>query len=511
MQNFINRKTMLVHFTMAFILVFTLSLTACGGGVQVQSDVAAIETDPSTTIPQDEATPDTENTTPDPQNTAPASQVIKLPASSTLKSICSKPRSNPPEIYGTLEDEKAYLRSFTDETYLWYKEVPAVDPARHTDPQKYFDVLKTSRKTASGRPVDEFHWSVSEDSFNQQTAGIERGYGITWARAKNSPPRDWVVAIVEPEGPGRVLQRGDKLKSVDGEDFANGNAAKLNAGLFPEDATPHTFEFIRNNQVIEYTLTPQTISTTPVRYTRVVDTPTGKVAYIYFDEHIAKAESLLIDAINTVKTQGATDLVLDMRYNGGGLLSIASQLAYMIGGNNTGNRTFYKLVNNDKRSAEDYPYPFETTSTSGNSLPTLNLKKVTILAGYRTASASEAVINGLRGVDVDVALIGETTRGKPYGFYPQANCGWVYYSVQFKEANAKGYGDYADGFAPTCTVKDDFSQALGDKLEARFAAALYYRQTRTCPPATGLAAGLRSVGEVNYTVSPNPAKFLMIP
>ena len=495
---------MLVHFTRAFILVFALGLTACGGGVQVQSDVAAIGTNPSITIPQDEATPDAENTAPDPQG-------IKLPASSTLKSICSKPRSNPPEIQGTLEDEKAYLRSFTDETYLWYKEVPAVNPARYADPQKYFDVLKTSRKTASGRPVDEFHWSATEDSFNQQTAGIEQGYGITWARAKSSPPRDWVVAIVEPDGPGRVLQRGDKLKSVDGEDFANGNPAILNAGLFPEDATPHTFEFIRNNQVNKYTLTPQTISTTPVRYTRVVETPTGKVAYIYFDEHIAKAESLLIDAFNTVKTQGATDLVLDMRYNGGGLLYIASQLAYMVGGANTVGRTFYKLVNNDKRSAEDYSYPFEATSSSDQPLPTLNLKKVTILAGYGTASASEAVINSLRGVDVDVVLIGETTRGKPYGFYPQANCGWVYYSVQFKGANAKDYGDYADGFAPTCTVKDDFSQALGDKQEARLAAALYYRQTGTCPAPTGLAAGLRSVGEINYTVSPNPAKFLMIP
>ena len=410
-----------------------------------------------------------------------------------------------------MKDEKAYLRSFTDETYLWYKEVPALDPAKYADPQKYFDVLKTSRKTASGRPVDEFHWSVTEDSFNQQTAGIEQGYGISWARAKSSPPRDWVVAIVEPDGPGRVLQRGDKLQSVDGEDFVNGNPAILNAGLFPEDATPHTFEFIRNNQVIKYTLTPQTISTTPVRYTRVVETPTGKVAYIYFDAHIAKAESLLIDAFNTVKAQGAVDLVLDMRYNGGGLLYIANQLAYMIGGANTVGRTFYKLVNNDKRSAGDYSDPFETTTTSGIPLPTLNLKKVTILAGYGTASASETVINGLRGVDVDVVLIGETTRGKPYGFYPQANCGWVYYSVQFKGANAKNYGDYADGFAPNCTVKDDFSKTLGDKLEARLAAALYYRQTGTCPAPTGLVAGLRSVGEINYTVTPNPAKFLMIP
>ena len=481
----------MAHLKITFMVFLTVSIIACGGSEKA-------DTNP-------------ENTASTPEKAASTPEIIKLRLSENLKDICSNPRNDSAEILGTLEDEKAYLRSFIDETYLWYKEVPNVDPKEYADPQKYFDVLKTSRKTDSGRPVDEFHWSVTEESHNQQSAGIEQGYGITWARAKSSPPRDWVVAIVEPEGTGKVLQRGDKLKSVDGEDFVNGNAAILNAGLFPEDANPHTFEFIRNNQVIKYTLTPQTISTTPVRYTRVVETPTGKVAYIYFDEHIAKAESLLIDAFNTVKAQDATDLVLDMRYNGGGLLYIANKLAYMVGGANTVGRTFYKLVNNDKRSAEDYLYPFKTTSTSGNPLPTLNLKKVTILVGYGTASASEAVINGLRGVDVDVVLIGETTRGKPYGFYPQANCGWVYYSVQFKVANAKNYGDYADGFAPNCTVKDDFSKTLGDKQEARFAAALYYRQTETCPDPTGLVAGLRSVGEINYTVTPNPAKFLMIP
>ena len=497
MQNYIERKVVLTYFRMAFILVLTLGMAACGGSDGVQNYVIGIEKDATSNIPKNE--------------TPTAPEIIKLLPSSTLKGICSQPRGNKPEILGTLKDEKAYLRSFIDETYLWYKEVPALDPTKYADPQKYFDVLKTNRKTASGRPVDEFHWSVTEDSYNQQSAGIEQGYGITWARAKSSPPRDWVVATVEPEGPGKDLQRGDKIKSVDGEDFVNGNATVLNAGLFPSDTATHTFEFIRNNEVVKYTLTPQKISTTPVRYAKVVDTPTGKVGYIYFDDHIAKAESMLIDAINTVKTQGAVDLVLDMRYNGGGLLSLSSKLAYMIGGSNTDGNTFYRIINNDKRTNLDDSYPFETTSTSGVPLPTLNLKKVTILVGYGTASASEAVINGLRGVDVDVVLIGEATRGKPYGFYPQPNCGWVYYSIQFKGANAKDYGDYADGFAPNCTVKDDFSHPLDDKQEARFAAALYYRQTGTCPAPTGLAAGLRSVGEPNYTVTPNPAKFLMIP
>ncbi len=91
-----------------------------------------------------------------------------------------------------------------------------------------------------------------------------------------------------------------------------------------------------------------------------------------------------------------------------------------------------------------------------------------VLTGNGTCSASEAIINGLRGVDVQVIQIGATTCGKPYGFYPQDNCGTTYFSIEFKGVNAKGFGDCADGFSPAtparlpaqlpgCSVADDFT------------------------------------------------------
>lgn len=466
-------------------------LSACGGGGGSNYSTP-VATTPNTTTP------------------------TNLPSSDSLKNLCAAPRANTVDKQGTMEKEKAYLRSFVDETYLWYKEVPTLNPADYANPQKYFDALKTSRKTASGRPVDEFHWSVTEESFNQQEAGISEGYGIEWARASNSPPRNWIVANVEPESPsGALFKRGDKLKSVDGEDFENGsNVNTLNAGLFPENLNPHTFEVIRGSEVLKFTIKPEIISTTPVRYTKVISTPTGKVGYLYFDDHIAKAEPLLINAIQKLKADGAQDLVLDLRYNGGGLISIASRLAYMIGGSATTGKTFDRLVYNDKRSSDNYDFPFYSYASSnagGAALPTLNLKRLYVLAGRGTASASEAIINGLRGVDIEVNIIGETTRGKPYGFVPQDNCGWVYYSVQFKGENHKGYGDYADGFAPVCTVKDDFTKQLGDVTEARFANALNHRDTKQCLPPSGSASGMKSAPPVDYLVTPNPAKFLLIP
>ena len=107
----------------------------------------------------------------------------------------------------------------------------------------------------------------------------------------------------------------------------------------------------------------------------------------------------------------------------------------------------------------------------------LNLSRVFVLSSGDTASASEAFINGLRGIDLEVILIGETTRGKPYGFYGIDNCGVTYFTVHFKGENAKGFGDYADGFIPSdtddmfgaevrgCVVTDDLTHVLGDPAE----------------------------------------------
>jgi len=144
------------------------------------------------------------------------------------------------------------------------------------------------------------------------------------------------------------------------------------------------------------------------------------------------------------------------------------------------------------------PTPFLSTAQgfslgSGTSLPSLGLGRVYVLTGSGTCSASEAVLNGLAGVNVQVFQIGATTCGKPYGFYPADNCGTTYFSIQFQGVNAKGYGDYADGFTPGatttagfpgCTVSDDFGHALGDAAEVRLATALSYRASGSC---TGVA------------------------
>ena len=187
--------------------------------------------------------------------------------------------------------------------------------------------------------------------------------------------------------------------------------------------------------------------------------------------------------------------MLDLRYNGGGYLFIAAEVGYMIAGPaRTKDKTFDKLTYNSKRVADnnnpDKATPFYDSScvldasfrcTDVKPLPTLNLPRVFILSRGSTCSASEAIINGLRGVDVDVKLIGSTTCGKPYGFTQKDNCGISYFPIEFKGANNKGFGDYSDGFPANCPASDDLNKPLGDPTEGMLATALGLRASGACP------------------------------
>ena len=419
-----------------------------------------------------------------------------------------------PDRQGTLEQEKSWVRAWIDETYLWYDEIPStIRSFTYASPQSLFADLRTPALTPSGKPRDQFHFTYDTATWQALSqSGIEAGYGFELAIVKRQVPRDVRVAYTEPGTPAASagVGRGAKIVGVDGIDIVlNPSVDALNAALFPSAAgQSHSFTLQElDGSVRTVVLVSAAITKVPVQNVRTIDTPTGKVGYLLFNDHIATSEAQLVEAMAQLKAQGVQDLVLDLRYNGGGLLAIASELAFMVAGPQaTGGKVFEKLEFNSKNPFQlteaDTVTPFYTRSlgfsgTAGQPLPQLGLSRVTVLTGPDTCSASESIINGLRGVNVQVNLIGAATCGKPYGFLPQDNCGTTYFAIQFRGVNAQGFGDYADGFAPTCVVPDDFSRALGDPAEARLAAALSYRATGSCPPvATALAkAGLSGTGE----------------
>jgi carboxyl-terminal processing protease len=428
----------------------------------------------------------------------------------TLKNRCSAPRvgvspitgQTYPDQQGTTVDEKSFLRSFVDETYLWYREVEVRDPAGAEPVASYFSNAKTFAKTNSlksngtVRDKDEFHFTQATESAEATSAGIELSYGIEWSAIASAPPRNFTVVIVSPGSPAALagVKRGDKLLTINGIDFVSGgNVAGINSALFPNQtgpAVPFVFQPADGsaNRAVSLAALQLAIQSVPV--SSIISTPTGKVGYLALTTfNTFKAEDDLVNAMTGLRDGGVNDLVVDLRYNGGGYIYISSQFAYMVAGasRSTG-KAYSKLRPNDKTQGNTYPF-YDSTSGFGAlaadlQLPTLNLGRVYVLTGPGSCSASESFINGLKGIDVEVVLIGGTSCGKPYGFSREDNCGTSYYSIQFTSLNAKDEGDYINGFAAKCSVSDDLTKDLGSTQEKQLAAALSYRTSGVCPAAS---------------------------
>lgn len=422
--------------------------------------------------------------------------------------------------------EKLWLRSWSDDTYLWYSEIPDNNPAPFTL-AKYFAQLKTTELSATGNTKDKFHYSMATskwEQLNQSGAAVGYGFSFNIQNQAANVDRKITVTYTEPNSPATSasISRGAVILEIDGVNVKDANDEAsikvLNAGLFPTNAgkqTRFTLLDLGVSQSREVALTAQTVVSTPVQNVKTLQTATGKVGYLQFNSHIATAELGLFDAVNTLSDEGINDLVLDLRYNGGGLLAMASQLGYMIAGQQaTSNKVFETSTFNDKHPNTDpitgqalTPMPFFGESIgfntgllgAGQPLPSLKLSRLFVLTTENTCSASEALINSLKGIDIEVIQIGSTTCGKPYGFYPTPNCGTTYFTVQFRGENNKGFGDYSDGFVPSssptldseiagCNLSDDLGHALGNTDERLLSAALYYRDNDMCPAvATGMA------------------------
>jgi len=498
---------------------------------------------------------------------APAWQSGVFQPAANFTNQCAKPRSGTdpitntpyPDRAGTLLDEKNWLRSWNNDLYLWYGEVVDQNPANYATTQAYFDVLATTAVTPSGAPKDKFHFTYDTATWEALAlTGSQAGYGAQWIILSRSPPRSLVVAYTEPNSPATAptadLQRGEAVITVDGVSLPNANTQAeidmLNAGLFPSAAgQAHTFMIQALGGVTRtINMTSANIATASVQNTRTIATANGTVGYLLFNDHLATAELALFNAFTALQAANVADLVIDIRYNGGGYLDIASEVGYMVAGaTRTNGKTFELTQFNSKHPTIDpvtntaiTPTPFYSLSLGfapglgpNQPLPAVNLARVFVLTGPDTCSASEAVINGLRGAGVEVIQIGSTTCGKPYGFYPQDNCGTTYFSIQFRGVNALNFGDYTDGFSPQntvavasgtpvgvllpgCSVGDDFNHQLGDPAEARLAEALAYRQAGTgvcASPPTGISKLLRaqSGAAMEARLPASPLRALMLP
>ena len=385
----------------------------------------------------------------------------------------------------SVAEHKAWLGSYMDEWYFWYRLSPQPDPTPYTDVQSYLQALLYTGSSVDF-PRDRYSGSQTTESFNRFFGdGATLGYGVAVAGLElaRDGSRPLTVRLVEALSPAAAqgVQRGDRVLSINGRPVAELIAADDFAALSAQQAGETLSLALRRNGVDRtVVLSAAVFNLTPVTGTQVVTTAGGRrLGYVGVKDMVSQALAPLETAFSRFRAEGVQDLVLDLRYNGGGLVSTGATLASYVAGTRGNGLTYAALLYNDKRAtSNNQNYRFATLGSA------LSLRRVFVLMGRRTCSASEQLINGLRGAGLEVTAIGETSCGKPVGFLPTSACGRTYSVVNFESVNQRNEGRYFDGFAPTCAVAEDFTAAQGSSADPLMSAAREAADTGLCPVGT---------------------------
>lgn len=396
--------------------------------------------------------------------------------------------------------------------YLWQADVPDLNDSRfanqqglndflfgYSSPEVFFDALlnKPSTRFPEGIAIDRF--SVISSNYNELEgilSGTTKNNGADFALYYKDDSQTDVIGIVRyilpnSDAAAKDIQRGDIFYAVNGQTL---NAANYQNLLRADSYTLNLADFDNGNFTPNgqsVALTKTVLSENPVYTTHVVTDGAHKIGYLMYNGFYPNYEVQLNNAFGQLKAQNITELVLDLRYNGGGSIETAARLASMITGQFNGQvfakeqwnakiQAYYEA--NDPSTLYNY---FSTTIANGGSINSLNLDKVYILTTRATASASELVINGLAPY-IDVVQIGTTTIGKNAGsitlydspsFTKSGASQNHYYAMQplvLKIVNKAGFGDYVNGLVPDEVLAENFGNmgVLGDADEPLFHAAI---------------------------------------
>ena len=312
------------------------------------------------------------------------------------------------------------------------------------------------------------------------------------------------------------FQRGDKILSLNGKSIAGLTPAQINAEFGPnEKGHEVTFEIEKvAGDVLTVDVAKDLVSipTVPAEHVEIFDTEAGKVGYLHFRTFFGDANVRLLEEFAGFNREGVRHLIVDLRYNGGGSVSIAYGLATLIGGpelfENNRQTVLAKRIHNDLLAGlgwDETAYfgcnvygAANLVAKCENESSLRDLENVVFITSRGSASASELVATALQPHE-NVSLIGERTYGKPVGQYgfdfcrsdpnDRGSAVGIMWPVSFATVNADGFEDYYDGLAVECEVPDDRANQLGTVEEGRIAAALRFIETGNCdPPASARAA-----------------------
>jgi len=410
--------------------------------------------------------------------------------------------TTPPPATGTcaLRNRQNWAFDQLREWYLFPETLPAsLDPAPFNSLEDYVDALTANARALGKDRFFTFVTSIAEENaFNNQ--GASAGFGIRLG-LDSSANRLFVIEAFE-GAPALAagLDRGTEILAIGTSSanlqsvsslLASGGGAALTNALGPD--TAGTSRVLRVNDAAngtrDVTLVKAAFDLQPVspRFgAQVINDNGHKVGYVNLRTFIDTANDQLSAAFASFRAQGITEIIVDLRYNGGGLIRTADLFGDLLGGNRAATDVFESMAFRPEKAVNNSTHFFTATPQSVS--PT----RIAFIGTDGTASASELVINGMTPfLHANSALIGTNTFGKPVGqiAIDQTACDDRFRIIAFSLENAAHNGNYFNGLAnsveASCRAPDDIGHQMGDPAEASTRQALDFIEGRgTCTPIT---------------------------
>jgi len=337
-------------------------------------------------------------------------------------------------------------------------------------------IRQYSTEPGFSAPVDRFSFAMKKADWDATSTGNEKDFGMS-VFFKFGTTDDLRVKFVERSSPAGLagIKRGWRITKINGTtNITTSNTAPIITGIFESQSSSFTFQKPDGSSV-DINLNAAAYKAHPVFFDSVYTAGSKKVGYLVFNSFLGDTTDIYTDfakAFNNFQSNNVNDVIIDLRYNGGGYVSVAEKMINYLAPSTANGQVSMIQSYNDKYSQ------YNITSTV-KKLGNLSLPRVFFIVSNNTASASELVINALRPY-ADVKMVGwNNTYGKPVGFFNIPVGDDYIFPVSFRTVNKNNEGNYFNGFTPDKKVEDGLDKNWGDPTEACLSSVLTYISTGT--------------------------------
>lgn len=373
---------------------------------------------------------------------------------------------------------------YAQDLYLWYNQIPSTFNARsYADPNAIMTAIRQySIETGFSTAVDRWSFGIKKTDWDNLSTGIGANFSGTSTTSGDFglgvfffAEGDLRVKSVERESPAGLagIQRSWRITKINGStNITTSNSSFIVDAVF--NSTSTSFTFLKpDGTSVDITLTASQYKEHPIYLDTVYTINSKKIGYLVFNSFLGDTTEIYSEfnrVFSKFSNANVNDVVIDLRYNGGGYVTVQEKLANYLTPSSANNNLMMKEQFNDKNTAYNTTSYFKKTGS-------LNLSRIFFIVTSSTASASELLINNLKPY-MNVILLGPTaTHGKPVGFFPISDGDWYVFPVSFRSTNASGTGNYFNGLAVNSQVADGLNKQWGDITESSLASAIKYITT----------------------------------